>query len=117
MLRIHSMSASADMSADSVRSPFFGHCFGYLHTMPIYDYRCSKCGHKFEALVKPDEKPGCPKCGASRAERLFSPNAAVSTDKTRRRSLAQARTKAGAIKKEKDVAHQEYMRKEMSEHH
>jgi putative FmdB family regulatory protein len=90
---------------------------GIFTAMPIYDYRCSKCGHSFEQLVKPDEKPPCPKCGAKKAERLFSPNATVSTDKTRRRSLAQARTKAGAVKKEKDAAHQEYMRKEMSEHH
>jgi putative FmdB family regulatory protein len=85
--------------------------------MPIYDFKCTRCGQAFEQLIKPDEKPACPACGAKKAERQFSFTASVSTDKTRRRSIAQARTKAGAIKKEKDVAHQEYMRKEMSEHH
>ena len=40
--------------------------------MPIYEYRCKKCGYKFEELVLPgEEEPKvCPKCGGE-LERLF----------------------------------------------
>jgi putative FmdB family regulatory protein len=35
--------------------------------MPIYEYRCSKCGHELEALQKLSEAPltACPSCHAS----------------------------------------------------
>jgi putative FmdB family regulatory protein len=34
--------------------------------MPLYEYRCSKCGHKFETLVRSsgDAAPKCPACGS-----------------------------------------------------
>ncbi len=43
--------------------------------MPVYEYKCKKCGEKFElrrgffqirGLIK------CPKCGSEDAERIFS---------------------------------------------
>ena len=40
--------------------------------MPIYEYRCAKCGHEFEALVRRTETPRCEKCGAAEPERLLS---------------------------------------------
>jgi len=41
--------------------------------MPTYEYKCPKCGTRFERLQKISAPPGakCPKCGA-RAERLIS---------------------------------------------
>jgi putative FmdB family regulatory protein len=31
--------------------------------MPLHDFKCEKCGHEEELLVKTDEKnPNCPKC-------------------------------------------------------
>lgn len=35
--------------------------------MPIYEYRCSQCGHELEALQKLSEAPltACPACRAS----------------------------------------------------
>ncbi len=41
--------------------------------MPTYDYKCPKCGHRFEVFQKITAKSGapCPKCGAA-AERQFS---------------------------------------------
>ena len=35
--------------------------------MPTYDYKCSKCGHLFEAFQKMSDVPlrDCPKCKAS----------------------------------------------------
>jgi putative FmdB family regulatory protein len=40
--------------------------------MPIYEYKCTKCGHKFEKLVFGKEKLKCPKCGSNVLEKLFS---------------------------------------------
>ncbi len=40
--------------------------------MPIFEYRCTRCGHTFETLVfnGNDEPKGCPKCGGS-LKKLF----------------------------------------------
>jgi putative FmdB family regulatory protein len=84
--------------------------------MPIYDFRCRHCAHRFEMLVKPDETPGCPACGKAGPERMFPFSAGVSTVKTRERAMVGARRKAGAEKKEKDHAHAEYLRKHNEDH-
>jgi len=47
--------------------------------MPLYDYRCTACGHAFERLVRSGETPPCPSCGAAAAERLLSRPAAPGT--------------------------------------
>jgi putative FmdB family regulatory protein len=41
--------------------------------MPLYDFMCGACGHRFEARVDPSKQPTCPSCGRSGAERVFSP--------------------------------------------
>ncbi|RME87090.1 MAG: zinc ribbon domain-containing protein [Zetaproteobacteria bacterium] len=45
--------------------------------MPIYEYACTDCGHRLEALVRrADETPtACPACGGA-LERLLSAPAA-----------------------------------------
>lgn len=40
--------------------------------MPMYEYRCAKCGHEFEELVFGDEAPACPACGTGETEKLLS---------------------------------------------
>jgi len=41
--------------------------------MPIYEYDCEECGHRFEFLVqRADEQPACPSCGATRLKKRFS---------------------------------------------
>jgi putative FmdB family regulatory protein len=40
--------------------------------VPIYDFRCDACGAAFEELVKADELPPCPSCGAPGPRRLLS---------------------------------------------
>jgi putative FmdB family regulatory protein len=40
--------------------------------MPIYDYRCRSCGAEFEKLVRGDTAVACPKCEATKVERLMS---------------------------------------------
>ena len=45
--------------------------------MPIYEFRCHACGEQFEDLVAAGtESMPCPSCGAERAERVLSPQAA-----------------------------------------
>ena len=40
--------------------------------MPLYAFACKECGHEFETLVRIDETPACPACGAEAPERLLS---------------------------------------------
>jgi len=42
--------------------------------MPIYEYRCSACGHELEALQKISESPlvNCPSCRADALTKLVS---------------------------------------------
>jgi putative FmdB family regulatory protein len=40
--------------------------------MPLYDFKCERCGEPFEARVPYGEQPSCPRCGAERAERLIT---------------------------------------------
>jgi putative FmdB family regulatory protein len=37
--------------------------------MPIFDFRCRKCGHEFEALVMGSDQPVCPECGAKKLQK------------------------------------------------
>lgn len=49
--------------------------------MPIFEYRCKDCGHKFEKLVRGKEKVSCPECGRGRLDKLFSVFGMKSGDK------------------------------------
>ena len=43
--------------------------------MPIYEFKCNKCGNIFEKLVFPSDRRGkviCPSCGKEDAYRLLS---------------------------------------------
>lgn len=40
--------------------------------MPLFEYRCTSCDHRFEALVQGAEKPACPSCAGRRLEKLLS---------------------------------------------
>ncbi|MEW6546707.1 MAG: zinc ribbon domain-containing protein [Bacillota bacterium] len=43
--------------------------------VPIYEFKCSACGHKFETLCRVGETEGgleCPRCGAKSLTRLVS---------------------------------------------
>lgn len=86
-----------------------------IGTMPIYDFKCRGCGHKFEELVRLGETPDCPLCNGSDLERLIS-IPAVSTDTTRKRSLRNARRVAGEVRREKQHAQAEYERNYIKDH-
>ncbi|HIJ72290.1 MAG TPA: zinc ribbon domain-containing protein [Planctomycetes bacterium] len=42
--------------------------------MPIFEYKCNKCGHEMEFLEKGNSKKKhvCKKCGGSDMKKLFS---------------------------------------------
>ena len=40
--------------------------------MPIYEYNCQDCGNAFEALVRSDTVPQCPKCASTGLEKRLS---------------------------------------------
>ena len=40
--------------------------------MPLYDYHCPACGHRFEALVRAGSTAACPQCGSNALERQIS---------------------------------------------
>jgi putative FmdB family regulatory protein len=40
--------------------------------MPMFDYVCKKCKHRFERLVRGREKPKCPKCSSTSLEQQAS---------------------------------------------
>jgi len=42
--------------------------------VPIYEYECKKCHHRFEKIQKVSDPPirKCPECGGSRVEKLMS---------------------------------------------
>jgi putative FmdB family regulatory protein len=44
-----------------------------ISTMPLYEYECKKCGHRFEKILKFSDKPmkKCPDCGGA-VEQLIS---------------------------------------------
>jgi len=42
--------------------------------MPIFEYKCNKCGHRMEFLERSSSKtkPRCENCGSSDVQKLFS---------------------------------------------
>ncbi len=43
--------------------------------MPLYEYKCAKCGHRFEKIesVGASETKKCPKCGGRAERQLAAP--------------------------------------------
>jgi putative FmdB family regulatory protein len=40
--------------------------------MPLFEYACRGCGHRFEELVRGSEQPACPRCAGADLEKLLS---------------------------------------------
>lgn len=40
--------------------------------MPIFEYACGECGHKFEALVRANRPAQCPNCQSTELNKLLS---------------------------------------------
>ena len=83
--------------------------------MPLYDYRCRKCEHEFEALVRPGSTPSCAECGSEDLERLLT-NFAVSTEGMREANIKKARKAGEKTRKDKAIAQFEYEEKHRHHH-
>jgi putative FmdB family regulatory protein len=55
--------------------------------MPIFEYMCQECDHKFEAIVLGQQKPRCPQCESKRLQQQVS-RFAVTTDASSQASPA-----------------------------
>jgi putative FmdB family regulatory protein len=76
-------------------------------TMPLYEYECRGCGHRFEALVRGSIVPACPSCQGQDLQQLLS-LFAVSSDGTRRSNLQAAKKKNSKVLRDKQMAQLEY---------
>jgi putative FmdB family regulatory protein len=74
--------------------------------MPLYDYCCRGCGHRFEGLVRHGVVPPCPACGGADLERLLS-TFAVSSDGTRQTHLQAARRQHAKVQRDRTIAERE----------
>jgi putative FmdB family regulatory protein len=75
--------------------------------MPIYEYKCRACGHRFEELVRDAITPPCPSCRGSEVERTISLFSAKSDDRSRA-AFKTAKQKAAKAQKEatsEELAH------------
>jgi putative FmdB family regulatory protein len=83
--------------------------------MPIYDFRCTRCGNEFEALSRPQDPPvACPSCQSTELEKLLS-GFAVSSAESRAANALDSRKRQVRANKDKVVADEEY-RKEHEGH-
>jgi putative FmdB family regulatory protein len=53
--------------------------------MPLYEYKCSKCGEKFEKLTSfaNSHEMECPKCGSKETQKLIGSFATMGGSSTR----------------------------------
>lgn len=75
--------------------------------MPIYEYRCSGCGHDFELLVLKNTTPACPRCASVTLERQISVPA-VKSDSTHALALKAAKKRDQKQGAENARAQREY---------
>jgi putative FmdB family regulatory protein len=78
--------------------------------MPLYEYECTKCGHRFEKIQKFSDKPvkKCPECGGRVEQTISAPAVQFKgsgwyvTDYARK-SQASSPSDGGSKDKEKDT--------------
>jgi len=75
--------------------------------MPIYDYSCRACEHRFEALVRGGAVPSCPECGSDDLERLLS-LPAVRSESTRQQAMRAAKQRDSRQANEREHAQRQY---------
>jgi putative FmdB family regulatory protein len=80
--------------------------------MPLYEFDCRGCGHRFETLVRTGDVPACPSCSSTDLERILS-LFGVSSEQTRQTNLQRARKANEKVLRDKRIAEHE----EIHHHH
>ena len=75
--------------------------------MPIFEYRCTGCGHAFEMLVLKGTVPACPSCKSETLERMVS-IPAVKSDSTHALALKAAKRRDSRQADDMNRAQREY---------
>ena len=75
--------------------------------MPIYEYACRSCGHRFELLVRKSTVVACPKCAHADLERLVS-LPAVKSESTHAQALSAAKKRDQGQASDNSRAQREY---------
>jgi putative FmdB family regulatory protein len=68
--------------------------------MPLYEYDCLKCAHRFEVLVRGPQTITCPACGHDGVQRVIS-SFAVSSENIRSANISSARKANAPLEREK----------------
>ena len=83
--------------------------------MPIYEYQCRECSHRFEAIVRQNDSPtACPDCQSVDLERLIS-LFAVDAPGTRSKALGAIQKTNAKVSNDKAWADFEYDKKHRHE--
>jgi putative FmdB family regulatory protein len=84
--------------------------------MPIYEYECRKCGHRFEYLVlHSSPTAACPACRKKDLKQLISLSA-VSSESTRQANLRGAHQRAAVARKEKQHEDHQHLHEHFEDH-
>jgi putative FmdB family regulatory protein len=83
--------------------------------MPLFDFRCRRCGNEFEALVRAGQPAVC-SCGSGDLEQLPS-GFAVSSSTIRKANLDAVRKEGAAARKDKLKSDHSYMQKHIRDEH
>ena len=75
--------------------------------MPLFDFQCKSCGHEFEALVRGQATPACPRCASSDRERLLS-LPSIKCEATTAKAMRAARQRDKRQGAEREHAQREY---------
>ena len=76
--------------------------------MPIYEYACRSCAHRFELLIRgTSAQPACPECMSTELEKLFS-LPSVKSESTHARALGAAKKRDAKQAYEKTNTQREY---------
>ena len=85
-----------------------------IPVMPIYEYECRDCHHRFEAIVRVNDSPVCPSCESANLERLIS-MFAVDAPGTRSKALSAIQKTNAKVTNDKLMADYEYDKKHRHE--
>jgi putative FmdB family regulatory protein len=90
--------------------------------MPLYEYECKKCHHRFERIVKYSDRPmkKCPDCGGPVEQTITAPSVQFKgsgwyvTDYAKKSSTAASSSNGDSSSKEESASKKESASKEES---